>query len=125
RALCFQGRILPYTPSPPFRGAQSICAMCKHWFSLTGMIHLKGLRIWTVVLTLISCAVSGHAQLNVEGIDDRGTYNQTVSFRVPTAPGFTYLVLLNGQPVPTDITQVVNSADYHEVFVSRTNAATL
>src|SRR2546422_10332122 len=89
------------------------------------MIHLKGFRIWSVVLAHISLAVSGHAQINVEGIADRATYTQTVSFRVPATSGYSFRVLLDGKPVPADITNVVNSVDYHEVFISRTNAATL
>lgn len=48
-----------------------------------------------------------------------------VSFIVPTDPGHSYMVLLDGKPVPAGVTNRVTKMDYHEIFVSRTNVATL
>lgn len=48
-----------------------------------------------------------------------------VSFIVPTDPGHSYFVLLDGKPVPAGVTNRVTKMDYHEIFVSRTNVATL
>src|SRR5262245_10905254 len=59
------------------------------------------------------------------GFGDRSNYVGSVSFRVPSTSGYTYLVLLDGKRIPTDVTNQVNQANYHEVFVSRTNLSTL
>src|SRR4051812_9200484 len=82
--------------------------------------------IW-VGLALFSAALSafGQANLNVTGIADRAKYTDTVTFSVPSTPGYSYQVLLDGKQVPTDANQVVNVMDYHEVAVSRTNISTL
>lgn len=66
--------------------------------------------------------VRAQAPLNVDGIADRTTYDLRVWFRVPTTAGYSYQVLLDGQPVPTDLTNWVDSVDYHEVLVTRTNS---
>lgn len=59
--------------------------------------------------------------LTVENLDDRSTHDLRVWFRVPAAGDHTYGVTLDGQPVPTDLTNWVESADYHELYVSRSN----
>ncbi len=73
-------------------------------------------------LVLVSSAF-GQA-ITVEGVTDRTTYvTASRTFRVPTLPGHSYLVLLDGKPVPAGVTNVVNVADYHEISVARTNVA--
>jgi hypothetical protein len=63
----------------------------------------------------------GQAPLPINGIADKSTYNLQTWFRVPSTAGYTYDVRLNGQPAPTDLTNWVTWADYHEVVVNRTN----
>src|SRR6266496_4481371 len=71
----------------------------------------------------LSFAVTAIAQvpLEINGITDRLTAMDSASFWVPVASGHSYLVLLDGKPVPAVITNVVNAAEYHEVTVWRTN----
>ena len=69
-------------------------------------------------------AFSADPALLVLGAEDKAVYGEPVSFSVPSVHGYTYKVLLNGQPVPTDITNLVARADYHEISVSRTNILT-
>jgi hypothetical protein len=61
--------------------------------------------------------------LTINGIDDKSTYTDSVSFDVPVAPGFSYSVTLDGGRAPAVITNVVNEVDYHEVTVWRTNSS--
>jgi hypothetical protein len=81
------------------------------------------------VLVGTSLSVRAQAPLDVVGVGmlfgDRSNYVSSVSFRVPTTSGYTYMVLLDGKRIPTDVTNQVNQARYHEVFVSRTNLSTL
>ncbi len=72
----------------------------------------------------VSCGW-GQAPLTIENISDRSTHDLRAWFCVPTVSGYTYRVLLDGQPVPTDLTNWVDSVDYHELTVSRTNAIDL
>lgn len=78
---------------------------------------------WFCSLSLAISASCAWAQapLTVENISDRSTHALTVWFRVPTVGGHVYRVLLDGQPVPTDLTNWVDTVDYHELYVSRTN----
>lgn len=80
---------------------------------------------WLSLAALLSGIISTNAQvpLDVTGVADRsyGSYNYTASFRVPSTNGYSYLVTLDGKPVPTDLTIPVNTVEYHEVSVWRTN----
>src|SRR5215210_2677670 len=70
---------------------------------------------------------AGFAQpLLVSGINDRAydVHVNSASFIVPTDAGHSYLVLVDGKPVPAGVTNRVVGADYHEIKVWRTNAAT-
>ncbi|HTD86511.1 MAG TPA: hypothetical protein VK850_08030, partial [Candidatus Binatia bacterium] len=67
----------------------------------------------------------GFAQtIPVLGVNDRSDNVDVVSFNVPTDPGFSYQVLLDGKQVPAGVTNRVTKVDYHEIVVLRTNAAT-
>lgn len=83
-------------------------------------------RAWMVFGVVFGLAVPGRAQapLTVLGVSDRTAYISTAWFSVPTTPGYTYQVLLDGQPVPTDLTNWLTRADYYELSISRTNVAT-
>jgi hypothetical protein len=91
------------------------------------MNHMKFTSLGFFVAILVGGTVSVQAQasLDVVGISDRGTYTDSASFRVPVVGGYTYVVLLDGNAVPVDVSYAVNKADYHELFISRTNIASL
>lgn len=75
-------------------------------------------------VVLLPCAAQ--TPLNVDGITDRsyGSYADRATFRVPSSTGYSYRVLLDTNPVPTDVWVTVNSIDYHELTVWRTNLQT-
>src|SRR5688572_25013358 len=70
-------------------------------------------------------SISWGQPLLVNGVADRSDSNvDSVSFSVPTVPGHSYLVLLDGKPVPAGVTNRVTKPDYHSILVVRTNMAT-
>jgi hypothetical protein len=69
-------------------------------------------------------ASTGQSQIPVNGIADRGLYSGSVAFSVPATLGYSYSLLLDGKPVLPDYTNTVTQANYHELWVYRTNAAT-
>jgi hypothetical protein len=79
----------------------------------------------TSVLALLAATATMWAQapLAVDNLTDQSTHNLRVWFRVPSTSGCTYRVLLDDQPVPTDVTNWVESVDYHELSINRTNLA--
>src|SRR5262245_28493785 len=81
------------------------------------------LSSWYLFLCLMVGSIWARAQapLVIENLSDRATYDRTVWFRVPATDGYSYRVLLDGQPVATDLTNWVESVDYHELFVSRSS----
>lgn len=84
---------------------------------------------WLVLFAVgIANSLFAQAPLVIEsssGFADRATLMDSAWFRVPATNGYSYAVLLDGRPVPADLTNVVNRADYHELSVSRTNMSTL
>ncbi|HEY5914313.1 MAG TPA: hypothetical protein VJA21_27300 [Verrucomicrobiae bacterium] len=74
-------------------------------------------------LLVFTVSVLAQAPLTINGIVDRATYTDTVSFSVPVVPGYSYAVTLDGARVPAVVPNVVNKVDYHEVTVWRTNMA--
>jgi hypothetical protein len=88
-----------------------------------------GVRIWLVLVASLASVLrtSAQAPLTVDNISDRGVYSLRTWFRVPSNPGYSYRALLDGKPVPTDVTNWVDMVDYHELLISRTNvgAATI
>ena len=92
------------------------------WHNLQPRLAWAGI----VLTAVFGWAELAQAQvpLTVLGVSDRNTYNLVAWFAVPTTNGFTYRVLLDGQPVPTDLTNWVTTVDYHELSVTRTNVST-
>jgi hypothetical protein len=76
---------------------------------------------FSILAALTSIALA-QSPLTIDGIADRSTYTDMVSFSVPAAPGYSYAVLLDGTRVPAVVTNAVRNVDYHEVTVWRTNA---
>ncbi len=89
-------------------GRLTLCAMFPHRLAA---VVLLGLTIW----------VRAQAPLEIENLTDRSTHSLRAWFCVPSVADHTYGVLLDGRPVPTDLTNWVESADYHELAVTRTN----
>lgn len=63
----------------------------------------------------------GQEPLTIDNLTDRSVHPLRVWFRVPSVSNYTYRVSLDDRPVPTDVTHWVESADYHELQVARTN----
>jgi hypothetical protein len=79
---------------------------------------------WGLCLSFIAFAITTGAQpIVIDGVTDESAGGPR-SIRVRTENGFSYSALLNGVRIPTDVTNVVDKADYYELFVHRTNVAT-
>jgi hypothetical protein len=68
-------------------------------------------------------ATEAQPPLIIENLADKSIHDLQIWFKVPSLEGYTYKVLLDGQPVPTDLTNRVDSVDYHELTVTRTTLA--
>src|ERR1044072_2351868 len=68
-----------------------------------------------------TCAWS---QIVISGVTDKSTYTDSVTFTVQTNVGFTYAITLNGAPVTPGAPRVVNTADYYDLAVRRTDNTT-
>lgn len=82
-------------------------------------------RLFLVVFVgLAALGVRAQAPLTIDNVADRATPSLQTWFRVPSASGYLYQVLLDDQPMPVDVTNWVTKVDYHEISVARTNLAT-
>ena len=70
-------------------------------------------------LSLFVLAGSGLAQISIEGISDKGIYNDKVSFTIRTERGYDYTAELNGNPIETGVSVEVNEPEYYELYVYR------
>ena len=61
------------------------------------------------------------AQITVNGVDDRGSYSETVTFTVVEQAGFTDAAFLNTNGIPTGVPVTINRPDFYELRVFRTN----
>lgn len=61
------------------------------------------------------------AQINITGVADKGTYNDTATLTVGTQTGYTYSATLNGQPIATGAPVIVNKPDFYELRVAAAN----
>src|ERR1043166_8533191 len=89
------------------------------------MFHKRCFIGCFVAMLLTVTFVQAQTPLTVTGIADQGDYNDSVTFSVPSAAGYSYAVHLDGNAIPTDVSVVVTNHDYHQLLVSRTNLATL
>ncbi|HOW68309.1 MAG TPA: hypothetical protein P5186_20935 [Candidatus Paceibacterota bacterium] len=87
------------------------------------------LMLWLVGLAglgfFASALDTGATQppLAIDNLTDKSTHDLRVWFRIPSLPGYRYRVLLDGNPLPTDLTHSVENVDYHELSVTRTSLA--
>jgi len=70
-------------------------------------------------LSLFALAGSGLAQISIEGISDKGVYNDKVFFTIRTERGYDYTAELNGNPIETGVSVEVNEPEYYELYVYR------
>jgi len=70
-------------------------------------------------LSLFALASSGLAQISIDGVLDRGVYDDKVSFTVRPERGYDYTVELNGNPIGTGVSIEVNEPEYYELYVYR------
>src|SRR5215510_15472652 len=91
------------------------------------MFHLVRSKVSfpLLLLFLVASAFTACGQIPVNGVVDQTIYTGSASFNVPTTAGHSYLVLLDGKPVLAGFTNQVTQADYHELFVSRTNMTSM
>ena len=68
---------------------------------------------------LFPSAVLG--QINVSGVTDKATYNNTATLTIGTPAGFDYDATLNWKPVATGTPVVLNKPDFYELRVNATN----
>ncbi len=92
------------------------------------MTHQNVILRWFSFFVLLSVSAMAWAQapLTIDNLTtDRATLSAATWFRVPSAAGYGYTVLLDGKMMPTDMSNYVGQVDYHELFVSRTDLSTL
>ncbi|GAF90617.1 unnamed protein product, partial [marine sediment metagenome] len=70
-------------------------------------------------LSLFALASSGLAQISIDGVLDKGVYDDKVSFTVRPERGYDYTVELNGNPIGTGVSIEVNEPEYYELYVYR------
>src|SRR5881296_2887410 len=88
------------------------------------MFHQKFLSPGYFLVVALTTSFTASAQLTIDGIADKGIYNDTVSYRVQVQSGFTYSAFLNGQAVVVGVFHTITRPDYYELFVQRTETAT-
>ena len=62
-------------------------------------------------LSLFALASSGLAQISIDGILDKGVYDDKVSFTVRPERGYDYTVEINGNPIGTGVSIEVNEPE--------------
>lgn len=70
-------------------------------------------------LSLFALASSGLAQISIDGVLDKGVYDDKVSFTVRPERGYDYTVEINGNPIGTGVSIEVNEPEYYELYVYR------
>ena len=88
----------------------------------------RRLRLPVLLLLAAACLVltfTARAQIGVSNLVDKSSsYDDRVTFYITNSPGFTYLALLNGQPVSIGSAVLVDKPDYYELAMWRTNTTT-
>ena len=70
-------------------------------------------------LSLFALTSSGLAQISIDGVSDKRIYKDKVSFTVRSEIDYDYTVVLNGEPIETDVAVEVNEPEYYELYVYR------
>lgn len=70
------------------------------------------------LLAILPAAPATAAEITVEGVSDRAVYTDRVSFRIPPLAGIPLVATLDGTPVSIDTNVLVETPDYHELWVA-------
>jgi len=86
------------------------------------MLRISRIRpvLFLLLAGLLGIASGVHAQVVINGVTDRTTYTGSAQFTVVTNVGFTYEVTLNGGPIAGGVQHVVDTMDYYDLAVQRT-----
>ncbi len=74
---------------------------------------------------LFATTIANSQLITIDGVADRVTRTNSATFRVQTNAGFSYVVTLNGVPVPAGVSNTVTKMDYYDLRVTRTDLNTL
>ena len=69
----------------------------------------------------LAAVLSAQAQIAVNGVTDKATPADTVTFTIVNQAGFTYTAFLNTNPVPVGVAVTVNRPDFYQLYISRTD----
>jgi len=116
----------------PPRASLSVKLVCvdKGRFAcdtLPHMFHRQFLKRSLVVsafLAFLAFLFPLQAQLTINGVVDKTSYNNAVSFTVVTEPGYTYAVFLNSDSVPAGMPVTVDQPDFYQLSVQRIDDST-
>ena len=88
------------------------------------MFHKTWSQLGFALFGCVAIYTSASAQtLTIDGVTDRSNFRDRVGFRVQTNAGFTYVVTLNGKPVPAGVTNIVDVMDYYDLVARRTQTS--
>ncbi len=76
------------------------------------------------VLCFLMIACAGFAEITISGVSNQQVYADSVSFTITSETGYDYTATLNGSSVATDVSVEVDSPEYYELDVSRSEQAT-
>jgi hypothetical protein len=76
---------------------------------------------FAVVLSILHASAQ---PLTINGVNDRGMYNDTVTFNILAQSGYTYSAFLNTNPIPAGQVITINRPDFYQLYVERTEVAT-
>ncbi|HEU0012001.1 MAG TPA: hypothetical protein VFT34_19460, partial [Verrucomicrobiae bacterium] len=85
------------------------------------MFHRKSL--WACALSL-ALALSATGQITINGVADKQTAADSITFTIVAQAGYTYAAFLNTNPLPVGIAVTVNRPDFYQLYVIRTNDTT-
>lgn len=81
-------------------------------------------KLALAALTFFATTVLASAQITIDGVADKANYNDSVTYRVQSQPGYTYEAYLNGQPVSAGTQNTITRPDFYELYVVRTETGT-
>src|SRR5687768_4890603 len=103
----------PGISSAPRESIRPLNVSLLHVHGFTDM-KIALLRLLTVGLLFPLATL---AQITINGVADKSTYNNTVTFTVVTQPGYDYNATLNWMPIATGVPVIVNEPDFYELRV--------
>lgn len=84
------------------------------------MNRVKSAVAVSVLFINLAIAIKAQDAFTINGVSDK-SIGTSFTINIPVQNGYSYLALLNGNPIPVGINYVVNKADYYELLAFRTN----